>query len=222
MNKAIIVGMGLFGKQLAFDLIDLGAEVVAVDNNMELIEEVKDSVTYAVRLDSTDEKSLESLGLNDFDMGIVCIGEDFEANLLTAVLLKKLGVKLVITRASDPIHVKILEAVGVDRIISPETDAATKLAYSLIHRHIVDIVSLGDFLSVAKVLVPAPFVGKSVGEINLRPEYNVNLVAVHTPQNEEDEYEVNNQPNADTVLKKGDIMVLVGEEQFISRISKLA
>ena len=128
MDKFVIIGLGVFGRALAENLAQKGTEVIAVDRNMELVEEIRDLVTYSVCMDSTDEKALESLGLNDVDVGIVCIGEISKPISSHRVLLKHNGVK-VISRASDPLHIKIPKAVGIDQIITPGVEAAEKLAY---------------------------------------------------------------------------------------------
>ena len=226
MEKYIIVGLGVFGRSLALKLIEKGVEVVAADSRMELVEEIQDKVTYAVCMDSTDEKAIKTLGLEDFDVGIVCIGEDFEANLLTAVLFKQNGVKKVIARATEgSIHAKILKAVGIDQVISPGVEAAEKLAYSLVYKSVMDIVYIGTNTAAARIGVPAAFVGKTIGKLNLRARYGVNVVAIarYMSVAKKDgtvlqEEVVNNNPGADTLIEEKDILVVIGDTANLQKM----
>jgi len=225
MKKYLIIGMGIFGRELALSLIEKGAEVVAVDERMELVEEIEDKVTYSVKLDAMDEQALSSIGVDEIDVAVVCIGEDFEANLLAAVNLKQLGVKKVIARASNPTHQRILQAVGVDLIISPEMEAAERLSYRLVHEGLLDITFIGGGTVAAQVRVPEVFVGKTPAQLELRAKYGVNLIAIHTPQPDKDGRKrpdiINNNPDTNTVFQKDDVMVLIGKNTTIQKISSL-
>jgi trk system potassium uptake protein TrkA len=225
MNKFLIIGLGIFGRELAVSLIEKGAEVVAVDQKMELVEDIQDQVTYAIRLDAMDERALSSIGLEEIDVGVVCIGEDFESNLLAAVHLKNFGVKTVIARASNPTQEKILKAVGVDLVITPEMEAAERLSYRLMHQGLLDVTFIGGGVVAAKIQVPEVFVGKTPAELQLRTKYGVNLIAIHRPQKDKSGRElppiVNNNPDANAVFEEGDIMVLIGNNRDLQKISKL-
>jgi trk system potassium uptake protein TrkA len=130
-RKFAVIGLGIFGVRVALTLMENQGEVIAIDKNRKPIEEIKDKVTVAVRLDATDEEALKLQGIDKVDVAVVCIGEDFESNLLTTVLLKRLGVKKVVSRASSPVQRQILDLVGADRVVSPEEEIAVKLAESL-------------------------------------------------------------------------------------------
>ncbi|HEX2959249.1 MAG TPA: TrkA family potassium uptake protein [Chitinispirillaceae bacterium] len=225
MEKYVIIGLGVFGRSLAEKLIQKGTEVIVVDKNMELIEEIRDQVTYAVSFDSTDEKALDTLGLKDISVGIVCIGEDFEANLLTSVMLKQKGVKKVISRASDPLHIKILKAVGIDQIVTPGVEAAEKLAYGLIHKSLLDVSYISETTAAAKICVPPNFAGKTLGKLNLRARFGINVVAIHRLLEVEtsdgvvkQEKVISNIPGADTILEPNDILVVIGETSDLEKI----
>lgn len=237
MDKYIVVGMGVFGTTLALKLMEKKVEVVAVDSRMELIEEIQNDVTYAVCLDTTDEKALNSLGLGEFDVGIVCIGgENFEAVLLTSVLLKNGGVKRIVTRASNPIHIKILKAVGIDEIITPEIEVAEKLAYNLVYSSLFDIIHVDEKITVAKVNAPENFIGKTIGELNLRAKYSVNVIAIEHPETKvenagkkEGKKEVkvkkfkeliDNNPGAETVIYENDILLVSGDTKNLQELLK--
>jgi trk system potassium uptake protein TrkA len=225
MDKFLIVGLGVFGRALAENLIKRGTEVIVVDKNMELIEEISDLVTYAVCLDSTDEKALDSLDIKDVDVAIVCIGEDFEATLMTSVLLKQKGVKKVISRASEPLHIKILKAVGMDQIVTPGVEAAEKLSYSLIHKSLLDINYISETTAAVKINVSQGFIGKTLGKLNLRARFGVNVVAIHRMVEiegkngiERVEKVISNIPGAETVLEQGDILVVIGETGNLDKV----
>lgn len=223
MKRFLVIGLGVFGKNLAKKLMRGNAEVVAIDSRMEAVEEIQNDVTYSICLDSTDEKALVTLGLKDFDVAVVCIGENFEAMLLTSVLLKNNGVKKVITRASNPMHIKILQAVGIDEIITPEIEIAEKLASRLLFPKLTDIIFIDNKMALAKIKTPAEFVGKTLGELNLRAKYGITVLAIdHNPEDEEiDNFDnvlfsqkksgqITNNPGANTVLNENDSLIIIG------------
>jgi trk system potassium uptake protein len=227
--KYMIIGLGAFGKTLALNLMKNEAEVVAIDANMEMVDEIQDDVTYAVCLDSTDDKALSSLGLEEFDTAVVCIGGDFEATLLTSVLLKNGGVKHVITRASDPIHIKILKAVGIDEIITPEIEVAEKLAYRLIYKNLFDIIHIDESIAIARIKAPETFYGKTIGELNLRAKYKINVIAIEEKlskdiqtgkkQKNNKEIYVNNSPGADTVINEDVTLIVTGDAKDLKKLT---
>jgi len=230
MEKFLIVGLGVFGKNLALKLMNSNVEVVAIDTSMELIEEIQNDVTYSICLDSTDEKALNTLGLNEIDVAVVCIGEDFESMLLTSVLLKNGGVKKVVTRASNPIHIKILKAVGIDEIITPELEVAEKLAYRLIYKKISDVIYMDDTVSVAKIKAPESFIGKSLGDLNLRAKYGINVIAIDHVSNQSDNQDtgffklkskkpVSSNPGAETIVNEDDVLIIIGAINDLKQFS---
>lgn len=226
MDKFVIFGLGTFGKSLALELIEKGAEVVAIDSNMDLVEEIQESVTYSACLDSTDRKAIEELGPDKFDVAVVCIGENFEANLLTAVLIKQLGVKRVIARASDDLQANILLTVGIDQIVSPEEEAAKKLTDKLILKTLLDITYLADNMAIAKIEAPKSYDGKTIGELDLRAKKGVNVLAIHRAEKKskkfdeaEEKPEIVNNPGAGTVIHKKDTLIVIGETNHIEELS---
>ena len=223
-EKFLVVGMGVFGRNIAAKLTQNGAEVVAVDSRMDLVEEVQEKVTYAACLNSIDEKALKNLNPGEFDTGIVCIGANFEANVLTSVLLKQNGVKQVITRASDPTHIRILEAVGIDQVITPEIEASEKLVNSLVHRNILDCSFVGLDTAVAKINLPPSFAGKTLKDAGFRAKYGVNVISIYRPEKNKDgkttgEKVANKNPSADTVLNEGDILLVIGDISELQKIT---
>src|SRR4030042_1650160 len=224
MAKFAILGLGTFGSSLAQALTEKGAEVIAVDRQMERVEEIQDYVSVAVKLDSTDENALKAQGIHEVDVAIVCIGEDFESNLLTSVLLKQLGVPIVVTRATKPIEEKILKAVGIDRVVLPEQEIGEKLAYALMHPNFKEIFFMGGQISVVEFKAPEKFVGKTLEEIQLRGKYGLNLVTIHRKREEKDKKgKINSRidiimPTAQTTIEKEDSLVLVGKKEDINKM----
>lgn len=224
MRKFAVVGLGAFGESLAKSLTEKGAEVIAIDRNMERVEAIQDYVSVAVQLDSTDENALLAQGVNDVDVAVVCIGEDFESNLLTSVLLKQIGVKTVITRATNAIEEKILRAVGIERVVNPEQEVGERLAYSLMHPALKEILYLAGNINVAELEAPKAFVGKSLKDLSLRAKYGLNLIIIKSTDQSAGDKEPKEKaiiPAADTVIHEGDILVVVGTKENISKIASM-
>jgi trk system potassium uptake protein TrkA len=224
MAKFAVLGLGTFGFSIAQALTEKGAEVIAVDRQMGPVEEIQDYVSVAVKLDSTDENALKAQGVHEVDVAIVCIGEDFESNLLTSVLLKQLGVPIVVTRATRPIEEKILKAVGIDRVVLPEQEIGEKLAYTLMHPNFKEIFFLAGQISVVEFKAPTKFIGKSLEEIQLRAKYGLNLVTIQRKREEKDKKgNITTKidiimPHAQTIIEKEDSLVLVGKKEDINKI----
>jgi len=227
MNKKfIVIGLGDFGWSVANTLAERGAEVIAVDQNMEIIEDIKDKVTYAVRLDSTDERALKTLGVENVDAVIVSIGTNFENTTLTSVLLLQMGVKKIVARVSSKIQEIILEKLGVHQIINPELEIAGKVASSLVNDDILDYIPLREDYTIVQIKAPKDFVGKSLQEIDLRIRFNVNLITIkrqYTIENEETKEKnikerIYGVPTASTIIEHGDVLILLGKDKDIKKI----
>jgi len=226
MSKYVVIGLGVFGRQVALTLAEEGAEVIAVDSDMERVEEIHDYVAYSVRLDSTDSSALRSLGLQDMDAGVVAIGENFEANVLTAAYLKQLGVPKVVTRAANPIHRKILQQIGVDEIISPEDEVGRKTAQRLLRPYLIDYLDITGEYKLVRLDTPKEFINRTLGEIDLRKNYNVIVISILKKEKQEQAgektvsestYEI--VPDAETTLEKNTVLVLVGKEEDINNFT---
>ena len=227
MAKFVVIGLGVFGRQVALTLAQEGAEVIAVDTDMERVDEIHDYVAYSVKLDATDVSSLRSLGLQDMDAAVVAIGENFEANLLTAANLKDMGVKRVITRAANPIHRKILEQIGADEIISPEDEIGRKTAYRLLKPNVIDYLDVAGEFELIRMETPDEFVGKTLAELDLRREYQVNVIGINKIEESADEagddtsaeVTVTAVPDTDTKLEENTILVILGKEEHIDNFT---
>ena len=186
MQRIAVLGLGRFGMNLARLLEVNNVEVIAVDRNGKLVEDIKDDVTLAVCLDSTDEEALAEQDIHRADVCVVAIGENFEASLLTATALKKMGAKNVIVRAQSATHAEIFRRLGADEIIQPESEAGRQLARRLANPHLEDLIELGDGYTLIEMHAPHAFQGKTLEQLALRNKYRVNLVAIRRRESSAD------------------------------------
>jgi len=226
MRKFAVIGLGRFGATLARTLAERGAEVIAVDKDTKIVDEFKEIATLAVRLDSTDEEALKSQGIDKVDVAIVSIGEDFQASVLTTALLKRMGVPVVIARApgsASHIQERILNLVGADRVILPEVEMGKRLAQNLLISNILDYMLISEKYSAAEIRAPEAFWGKRIGELRIRERYNVNILEVKKMSGDGKDArieKINYFPRAKDVIEKEDILLVIGEEEDIKRMSK--
>ena len=224
VKRFAVIGLGYFGTNLARELTRQGAEVIAIDNTLGKIEEIKDEVAYAVRLDSTDEKTLRNQGLEDLDGVIVSIGEDFESALLTCVLLLEFGCRNVIVKSTSPIHTRIFKSVGVQTIVAPDLAIAERLAVSLVSANILETIPLTDDYSIIQIRAPRFMVGQTLQGLNLRGAYDVNLITIKRARvdngNAEGSETIIGVPRPDTVIEKNDVLILMGSRKSIERLGK--
>lgn len=176
MKSILLIGLGRFGKHVAMKLNKLGHQVMAVDANEERVSEVLPFVTNALIGDSTNEVFLSSLGVGNFDVCIVTIGSDFQSSLETTSLLKELGAKMVVSRASRDVHEKFLLRNGADEVVYPEKQLASWTAIRFSSDHILDYIELDGDHAVYEVMVPSNWQGKTVGELDIRRKYNINIL----------------------------------------------
>lgn len=200
----IVLGLGRFGTNVATSLFDLGYEVLAVDNKPQIIQEIVSNVTHAVVADATDEAALRSLGVRNFDMAIVAIGDDIEASILTTVILKDLGVQKVLVKANNDLHAKILKKIGADEIVFPEKEMGERIAHNITQSNILDYINLSPEYSIIETTVPKKWNEKTLKEINVRAKYGINIMAV------KHEALINIAPNAEDKLYSGDVLVVIG------------
>ena len=178
MKSILLIGLGRFGRHIALQLNQLGHEIMAVDHNEECINDALDLVTSAQIGDSTNMDFLDSLGIKNFDVCIVTIGNDFQSSLETTSLLKELGAKLVISRAERDIQAKFLLRNGADEVIYPEKQVAKWAAIRYSSDHILDYIELDENNAIFEVSVPKEWQGLSIGQLDIRRKYNINIMAV--------------------------------------------
>lgn len=178
MKSVLLIGLGRFGRHMAQKLRDLRHEVLAVDKNEQRVDEALPYVTNAQIGDGTSEKFMSSLGVSNFDLCVVAIGDDFQASLETTALLKELGAPFVLARATRDIHAKFLLHNGADDVIYPEKQMASWAAVRYSADHIFDYVELTPDYSIYEVAIPANWVGKTVVELAVRQKYRINILAI--------------------------------------------
>ncbi len=228
MRNIAIIGLGGFGSSVARELTEKGIQVLAIDRDSELVESCKDSVTHAVTLDAMDERALRSVGIDDMDVAVVCIGEDIEANLLTTILLRKLGVHHIWTRAHSPLQKEILRVLEVDQIINLEEDMGRFIASSLVSSSISRHIPLADGHAIVEVKIPDSMLGKTIRTIDPRKEYKVNVVAIKkmipeiSAQGERlFETELEAVPDPDRLLTETDSLLIAGTDKNIERFASI-
>lgn len=209
-----IIGMGRFGRAMALELTRMGHEVLAIDSNESYLEQIKNNVTHAIQADVTDEADIENLGLRNFDVVVVAIGEDIKASILCCMLCKDAGVPKVVAKVGDALHAKILRNIGVDMVVFPEADMGTRMAHTLASTNalVLDHVDLSDKYSMNNMYVPAEWVDKSIGDLNLRAKYGINIVAVRTG----DDVIIN--PDPKRKFQNGDLMIIIAECNSMAKL----
>ncbi|GAB1370339.1 TrkA family potassium uptake protein [Candidatus Kapaibacterium sp.] len=231
MNKKFcIIGLGNFGISLALYLNDEGAEVMVIEKDLKKVEYAAERVALAVQMDSTEEKSLISLGIKDMDAVIVAIGEDFEASLNTVAILQELGVQKIYARVISPIHERLLKLMNITDLLYPEAEAARHLVNRLLIPGLLESFEISKDFGIFEINTPKYLVGKTLLEANLRKEYNLNLVTVkqlkfkkkNTIFSENTEkYDVVGVIKPDYVFIETDVLVLFGKESDFKDLLKI-
>ena len=211
MKSILLIGLGRFGRHIALQLNQLGHQVMAIDNTEERVNDILPFVTNAQIGDSTNTEFLESLGVRNYDVCIVAIGSDFQSSLETTSNLKELGAKFVVSRAARDVHAKFLLRNGADEVLYPEKQIAKWAAVRYSSDHIFDYIKVDDSHAIFEVTVPKPWIGMSVGQIDIRKKYNINIMAVK--RNGKMDLSV----SSDTVLTEDKTMLVLGEFKALQK-----
>jgi trk system potassium uptake protein TrkA len=203
-RQFVVIGMGRFGRQVAVTLAKRGFSVLAIDKSRQLIEDIKEDVPHVAIADSTEEDSLNSLGIKDFDVAIVAIGESLENNILTTAI---------IVRATTRLHENILKRIGATRVIMPEEEMGMRIANSIAAESIIDNIEFSEGYSIAQVRCPQEIIDYSLIDANLRAKYNVNVVAVKKV--DEELKETIYVPASDYIFVEEDILIVVGKNEDV-------
>ncbi len=204
-NEFVVIGLGRFGSSLAEVLHERGHNVLAIDADATLVQRLSHTLPHVVQMDATNRDAYIELGVGNFDTGIVCIGTDFESNLLATVILRQLGVRRVICKARTRTQREILMKVGADEVILPEHEAGVRLGRMLSSSGFLDYMELHKDISVVEISAPKNVVGHTLIESRLRQKYGVVVVAIRRGDT------VISLPTADELIRRGDILVLIGE-----------
>ena len=215
MKNILLIGLGRFGKHIAMQLNEMGHEIMAVDINEERVNRILPFVTNAQIGDSTDASFLESLGIGNFDICFVTIGGSFQNSLETTSLLKELGAKLVVSRAEWDVQEKFLLRNGADEVVYPEKQVARWAAIRYTADHIRDYIQVDEAHAIFEVEVPENWIGRTVGELDVRKKYNINIMAVKK------DGKVNMVVSADTVMTDDVTLLVLGEYKQLQKCFKM-
>jgi trk system potassium uptake protein TrkA len=208
----MVIGLGRFGSALARELERLGHEVLAVDANEQAVNDIARDVTHAMQLDASDENALRSAGADHFQTAIVAISSKAEPSIFATMVLKRLGVRNVIAKAGDRLHGEILTRVGADRVILPEQETGARLAHSFNVPNVIDYLDIGPSFGIEKVRPPASFVGKALGDLDLKNRLGVTPIAIRRGQN------VIINPAREERVADGDELILIGRDDQLEEL----
>jgi len=214
MKRVVVVGLGIFGFNLAKELFQKGLEVIAIDKNKEVIQKIKDFCTKAILADPTDKEVMEAMGIQPDDVVVISFGEDLAAGTLMTLHLRELNVKNIIVKAPNEDHKRILEKVGATEVIIPEKEMAGKVAKSLISPNVLDYIPLSQEYTICEIAPPPSFVGKTIGAIQLRKKHHIGLIASRDVLTDQ----IQMIPSADFMIKDSDILVVIGKEEDIQKL----
>ncbi len=215
MKSILLIGLGRYGRHVAKKLNEIGHYVMAVDHNEEKVNAVLPYVTNGIIGNSTNEDFLRSLGIENYDVCIVAIGDDFQSSLETTSLLKELGGKLVVARATRDVHEKFLLKNGADHVVYPEKQLGIWTAITYSSEKVFDFIDLGEKHAIMEVAVPENWEGKTIVELNVRNNYNINILAVRT----DGKLDIN--VNANTTFNKNQTLLVLGEDKDILKCFKI-
>ncbi|HIX17310.1 MAG TPA: TrkA family potassium uptake protein [Candidatus Gemmiger faecavium] len=207
-----IVGLGRFGYALAVDLAQSGADIMVIDRDEEKVRVLREYTENALVVNTLDKKSLMETGIQNCDVGIVCIGEHMESSILTTLNLVSLGVPQVIAKATSAEHGEILAKLGAE-VVYPERDMALRLANRLETARVLDFIQLSESINISKRMVPEKFIGKTVLELNIRARFGLNIIAV------ENSGEVVDVVGPDYTFRAGDVMIISGSRDDLLRLN---
>ena len=211
MKSILLIGLGRFGKHMALQLNQLGHQVMGVDHDEERVNDAMDIVTNAQIGDSTNEEFLRSLGVDNYDVCVVAIGNDFQSSLETTCSLKELGARFVVSRAERDGQAKFLLRNGADEVVYPEKQVAKWAAIRYSSDHILDYIELDDTHSIFEVSVPKSWIGLSIGQLDIRRKYNINIMAV------KENGKMNVSVTPDIVLTQEKTMLVIGEYKALQK-----
>lgn len=214
MKQFAVIGLGRFGSSVARTLQSMGYEVLGIDTDEERTQALMDSLTHVVQADATDENTLKSLGIRNFDTVIVAIGEDIQASILVTLLVKELGVKYVVVKAQNDLHGKVLYKIGADRVVFPERDMGARVAHNLVSSNILDYIELAPDYSIVEVAATEKMIGKTLRQLDLRQRFGVNVLAIKRAEN------VIVSPRADDRITEEDVLVVIGSNEDLQEMEK--
>lgn len=212
MKQIIVIGCGRFGSAAAKTLTKLGHDVMVVDQNPDIIKDISEFVAHAVQMDAIDEASFRTIGLRNFDVAIIAIGSDIQASIMGTLIAKEAGVPVVIAKAANETHGRVLSKIGADKIIYPERDMGMRVAFGLVTPNILDVIEFSPDYSLVETVALEEWVAKTLEELNLG-KHGLTIIAIKTGEH------INIVPSSDTVINHGDVIVILGSNKNLKIIS---
>jgi trk system potassium uptake protein TrkA len=214
MKRVVVIGLGIFGSQLARQLYESGLEVVAIDKNRDVVQRIKDHSTKAVLADATDKEVLESIGIDAKDTVVISFGEDLSASTLLTLYLKEMKVKEIIVKVPNEDYKRILLKVGASEAIIPEREMANKVARSIISPNVLEYLPISEDYTIVELAPPTAFIGKTLADLDLRKKYNLQVIAIRDVLTNKMQL----VPRASAIIKDSDVLVIIGREEDIRKI----
>jgi trk system potassium uptake protein TrkA len=214
MKRVVVIGLGIFGSQLARQLFEKGLEVIAIDKNRDVVQKIRDHSTKAVVADATDKDVLESIGIDAGDTVVISFGEDLSASTLLTLYLKEMKVREIIVKVPNEDYKRILLKVGASEAIIPEREMANKVARSIISPNVLEYLPISEDYTICELAPPTAFIGKSLAELDLRKKYQLQVIAIRDVLSESMQL----VPRASSIIKDSDVLVIIGREEDIQKV----
>jgi trk system potassium uptake protein len=211
-EQVMVIGLGRFGSAVARELERLGHEVMAVDRSEQRVNDIAPDVTHALQLDASDEDALRAAGAADFNTAIVAISSDAEPSIFATMVLKRLGVRTVISKAGSVLHGEILARVGADRVVFPERETGLRLAHSFNVPNVIDYLDVAPNFGMEKIRPPRSFIGKTLGELDLRGRLGLTPIVLRRAQ------QVFVNPAREERVAEGDELILIGRDEKLDQL----
>lgn len=213
-----VIGLGRFGAAMATTLASLGHDVIGIDGDEDKVRAVADLVSLSMQLDATDEKAIRAAGIHEVDVAVVSIGENIESSLLVVTLLREIGIGQIVAKAVTPLHGRILEKLGVTRVVFPEREMAVRVAHGLVMPNVIDYIELSKDHSIIEIPAPQEFVGKTLRDIGLRARFGLTTIAIKHVSPSGEVLSSNIAPGPDDVIQEGDVLSLLGSNEKLVEI----
>jgi len=214
MRRVVVIGLGIFGSQLARHLYEGGLDVVAIDKNKDVVQRMKDYCTKAVVADAFEKEVLEDIGIHETDTVVISFGEDLSASTLLTLHLRELKVKAIIVKVPNEDYKRILLKVGASEAIIPEREMANRVARGIISPNILEYLPISEDYTIAELAPPTTFIGKSLADLDLRKRYNLQVIAIRDVLTNKMQL----VPRASAIIKDSDVLVIIGREDDIRKI----
>lgn len=215
-KEFVVIGLGRFGGSIVRELVEQGADVMAIDKFSDRVDEFASIATQAIVADTTDESVLKSLGIRNFEHVIVAIGEDIQSSILTTLMLKEIGVNKITVKAQNDYHEKVLRKIGADQVVHPERDMGIRIANNMISNNVLDYLELSDEHSIMEIIANEILAGSTLIDLDIRARYGINIVAIKRGN------EILVSPQATEEIQINDILIVIGADSDIIRFEKKA